>query len=139
VACHNAWVFITTTHALAIHDLFRAMNIDAQLTAGFDLALQSMLHNGMEDYEDCLRSFLVETVSLDALREPLTQVYASRFSEDEVLQLLAFYKSPLGQRMAAEGPSMTAECAAIGQQAVMRRMPEMLALLEREQDKMLTA
>lgn len=115
------------------------MNIDAQLTAGFDLALQSMLHNGMEDYEDCLRKFLTETVSLDALREPLTQVYASRFSEDEVRQLLAFYRSPLGQRMALEAPSMTAECAAIGQQAVMRRMPEMLALLEREQDKMLTA
>jgi hypothetical protein len=57
-------------------------------------------------------------------------MYASRFSESEVGELLAFYRSPIGKRMALEGPSLAADCAALGQTAVLKQLPELQALLE---------
>lgn len=115
------------------------MRVDTQLAAGVDIALQSLLQRGMEPYADVIRSFLASTMSLDALRGPLTDMYAARFTETEVKELTAFYTSPLGRRLAAEGPSLTAECALLGQRSCAERMPELIAALEREQDKQLTA
>ena len=115
------------------------MGVDTQLQAGVDIALQSLLQIGMEPYADVVRNFLTSIMSLDALRGPLTDMYASRFTETEVKELTAFYSTPLGRRLAAEGPSLTAECAMLGRHAVQERMPELIAALEREQDKMLTA
>ena len=76
---------------------------------------------------------------LDVLRGPLTDMYASRFTEAEVKDLIAFYTSPIGRRLATEGPSLTAECAMLGQRSCAERMPELIAALELEQDKQLTA
>lgn len=130
---------LTASHSLAINDLLTAMRADAMMAAGVDLALQSLLQSGMEPYADVVRNFLVSVMSLDALRGPLTDMYASRFTEAEVKELTAFYTSPLGRRLAAEGPSLAAESAMLGQRAAQERMPELIAALEREQDKQLMA
>lgn len=130
---------LTASHSLAINDLFAAMQVDTQLQAGVDIALQSLLQPGMEPYAAVIRKFLAGTMSLDALRGPLTDMYASRFTESEVKDLTAFYTSPLGSRLAAEGPSLTAECAMLGQRSCAERMPELIAALEQEQSKQLMA
>ena len=128
---------LTASHSLAINDLFVAMGVDKIMMAGVDIALQSLLQIGMEPYADVIRNFLTSIMSLDALRGPLTDMYASRFTETEVKELTAFYRSPLGRRLAAEGPSLAAESALLGQRAAQERMPELIAALEQEYDKQL--
>ena len=130
---------LTASHSLAINDLFVAMGVDKIMMAGVDIALQSLLQIGMEPYADVIRNFLTSIMSLDALRGPLTDMYASRFTETEVKELTAFYSTPLGRRLAAEGPSLAAEGALLGQRAAQARMPELIAALEQEQSKQLMA
>ena len=47
--------------------------------------------------------------------ERAVPIYASRFSLQELEQLLAFYRSPVGRRLASESPALSAEMAKIGQ------------------------
>lgn len=128
---------LTASHSLAINDLFDAMMVGAQMSVGVDIALRSLMHSGMEPYADVIRNFLTSIMSLDALRGPLTDMYASRFTEAEVKDLTAFYSTPLGRRLAAEAPSLAAEGALLGQRSAQERMPELIAALEQEQSKQL--
>lgn len=42
---------------------------------------------------------------LDALRTEIAQIYATRFTEQEMKDTLAFYKSPLGKKILSEEPA----------------------------------
>lgn len=42
-------------------------------------------------------------------------IYANRFSKQELEQLLAFYRSPAGRRLAAEAPTISADMMRAGQ------------------------
>jgi hypothetical protein len=45
----------------------------------------------------------------DAVTNELVGIYDKHFTEDEIKDLLEFYGSPLGQKVAAEGPKITRE------------------------------
>jgi hypothetical protein len=44
------------------------------------------------------------------------QIYDRHFTAEELRQLLAFYRTPIGQKLLAEQPAITQEAMAVGQQ-----------------------
>lgn len=54
--------------------------------------------------------------SVDSLAHLMAPVYAETFSREELQGLLAFYESPLGQRMVAAQPQILARTSEIGRQ-----------------------
>jgi hypothetical protein len=54
--------------------------------------------------------------SVDSLTHLMAPVYAETFSREELQGLLAFYESPLGQRMVAAQPQILARSMEIGRQ-----------------------
>lgn len=72
-----------------------------------------------------LQGYLRE--KLDApggLFEQLAPVYAKRFSEDEVRELLKFYESPLGRKAVASLPALTKEGGEVAQRLGISLIPE---------------
>jgi uncharacterized protein len=53
---------------------------------------------------------------LNEFTDQLAAVYARHFTIDELHQIIAFYKTPTGQKMIAELPSIAKENMALGQQ-----------------------
>lgn len=68
------------------------------------------------DY-DALVPMLTETMNarVDDLLDKVAAVYAKNFSADELKQLDAFYRGPLGQKFVQKLPAVTQESLAIGQ------------------------
>ena len=68
------------------------------------------------DY-DALVPILTETMNgrVNDLLEKVAAVYAQNFSADELKQLDAFYRGPLGQKFVQKLPAVTQESLAIGQ------------------------
>lgn len=61
----------------------------------------------------------------------IVPVYEAHFSDDEVKQLIAFYESPIGKKLAAAQPLIVQESMTVGQkwgrqvgQRVMQRLQE---------------
>jgi len=52
--------------------------------------------------------------STGELQEPIIVIYDSAFSTDEIKQLLEFYRSPLGQKVIAQMPSILQQSFALG-------------------------
>ena len=92
------------------------------LTGAGDLALQNMVV--MLDQMKAVRpdipdefwvAFRAELRGED-LVEVLVPVYASHFSREEVRAMIAFYRTPVGQKLIAETPALTADAMAVGQE-----------------------
>ena len=53
--------------------------------------------------------------SLSDLEEPVIAIFDKNFTDDEIKQLIAFYKTPLGQKVVTEMPVVMQQSAQLGQ------------------------
>ncbi len=67
-----------------------------------------------------------QQLSWDALRGDFIQAYAEAFSEDELKGLVAFYDSPLGQKLVEKQPAVTEKMGRLTQQKMMAVMPTIM-------------
>lgn len=66
----------------------------------------------------------------DGLNTDIVAVYAKHFTHDEVRGLLAFYDTPLGQKMIAATPALFQESVAVGQSWAQRIAPRIKTALD---------
>lgn len=80
----------------------------------------------MPAVERDLHALLLEKMDAPGgLFEQLAPVYAKRFSEEEVRELLAFYESPLGRKAVGSLPAMTREATETAQRLGIGLLPEL--------------
>jgi hypothetical protein len=53
--------------------------------------------------------------SLSELEEPIVAIFDKNFTDDEIKQLIAFYKTPLGQKVVTQMPVVMQQSAQLGQ------------------------
>lgn len=51
-----------------------------------------------------------EKFTTDKVVEPVAEIYAKYFSKQEMKEIVAFYKSPVGKKMSAVTPDLTKDC-----------------------------
>lgn len=69
------------------------------------------------------------------LNRTVYEIWARRFSEEELKQLADFYKSPLGKKLADNGPTITALAIGAARQWQDKLATEMVSLVREELDK----
>ncbi|MCS0580891.1 DUF2059 domain-containing protein [Massilia pinisoli] len=67
---------------------------------------------------------------VDEMLRATAQIYARHFTVDELHQIAAFYKTPVGTKMLATMPQLMAESMQAGQQVVMPRVAAIMHKLE---------
>jgi hypothetical protein len=67
---------------------------------------------------------------VDEMLRASAQIYARHFTVDELHQIAAFYKTPVGTKMLATMPQLMAESMQAGQQVVMPRVVAIMQKLE---------
>ncbi len=74
------------------------------------------------------RDFLMSTLT-DA-KPFVVQLWSKHFSEDEIRDLIAFYKSDVGRKSIERTPQITQEMMVWCQQAQMNSLPELMARID---------
>ena len=72
---------------------------------------------------------------MDEILAETIPLYARTFSADELKQIAAFYRTPVGARMLAAIPQLTGQGMQIGQQIVTRRLGPVMRKLDQENQK----
>jgi hypothetical protein len=67
---------------------------------------------------------------VDEMLRVTAQIYARHFTVDELHQIAAFYKTPVGTKMLATMPQLMSESMQAGQQVVMPRVAAIMQKLE---------
>jgi hypothetical protein len=119
------------THRAAAEEMLDSLDMQATLTTALDTTLKAQLsaQPSLRKVEPVMRAFLEKYMSYAALRPDFVKLYQSRYSELELRQMAAFYRSPLGKRVLAEMPALMQQGSQLGQERVREHMEELQMML----------
>ena len=90
----------------------------------------------LESYQAKANAALDRSVGWDKLKPDMVKLYTSNFDEQELKQLIAFYESPLGQKVLQKMPTLTAQSAELTQSKLAGAVPEVNKLLAEMSDEL---
>ena len=119
-----------------------ALLVAAQTEAVMDQAIDSMLENQvemnpeLEAFDDIMRAFAREHLSWAAVRDELVRVYAQAFTEAELREITAFYRTETGRKAVLLTPRLMAQGMEIGQRAFLANRHKLEARIEERARKL---
>ncbi len=118
-------------HLEAARELLAEMGMETVLDEAVDVALDAQLQTSpqLEPFADVLRTFMTKYMSWQALEAPLTRIYADAYTETELEELTAFYRTETGRKTARLTPVLMARSMEMGRQAVEDHMSELEYLI----------
>jgi hypothetical protein len=75
-------------------------------------------------------ALLKREMSWEKMKEKYIDIYASVFTEGEMRELSAFYRSPIGQKFVEKTPALLEKSMAVGRETMQRLLPEILKMTE---------
>lgn len=136
------------SHRQAAADVLDLINGPAALQAGVKNPLNALLDNLRREGapEDALREIRVAVeewakteIVWDEIKPQMIELYTNQFTEPELRQLLAFYRSPIGAKALERFPGILADAAKLGEAYALSKQGSLNARLERIADKYSTA
>jgi uncharacterized protein len=129
-----------------IHEFFKVAKLD-QLSTQTMERISDQVKSGMvqqmvgikltaeqqqqaDDMNDKVMKILSGALSWDSLEPEYAKIYADAYTEQQIDDLLAFYKSPTGQVMVEKTPILIQEASAITRQHMATAMPQIQQLLK---------
>lgn len=116
------------SHVAAAEDMLVAMDAERM----YERTLEQMLSAQIEANPDLvalapvMKQFFRDFVSWEAVRPEHLRVHMERFTEAELRELAAFYRTPLGRRVVVESPAIATELGMVGQRLVEANQAELL-------------
>ncbi|MCY1289631.1 hypothetical protein D9M68_345400 [compost metagenome] len=83
----------------------------------------------LESYQAKANAALEQAVGWNKIKPDMVKLYTGAFTEQELKDLLAFYESPLGKKMLAKMPELTAQSAQLTQAKLESAVPQVNKLL----------
>ena len=125
------------THKQAAEALLGMMNMDKVMSDSLNqmLAMQVKQNPAIAPYEKQMRAFFDKYMSWASLKEDMTKIYMSEFTEQELKELLAFYQTPVGKKSIQKMPTLLAKGAELGQQRVQQHLPELQQAIQESATK----
>jgi hypothetical protein len=125
------------SHRKAAESLFTLMGMEKMLTESVDqmLAMQVKQNPALAQHQPQMKAFLSKYMSWASLKDDMTKLYTSEFTESELNEMNKFYQTPLGKKTIERMPVLMAKGAEIGQKRIQEHLPELQATLAAEQKK----
>lgn len=127
----------SASHLQAAERLLDNMNMQETLDKTIDATLAAQLSQmpQMKNLEGVMRDFFTKYMNYDALKSDYAALYTKHYTEKELVDLLAFYQTPLGKKLVETMPDITAESSLLGQKLVQEHMPELQEAIMKEMAK----
>jgi hypothetical protein len=94
-----------------------------QLAQSVDAQVQ--INPAMAPFKDVFAQFFDKYAGWTSVRAEFVSIYATNFTEQELHDLIAFYKTPTGQKVIAVVPTIQARAQAIGLKLVQQHQAEL--------------
>ena len=129
-----------------VHEFFRLAKLDqlssqamdqvmAQMNSGIMQQMAGVSLGGddqkrLDEFTGKAKQLVTNTMGWQALEPEYAKLYAAAYTEQQLDDLIAFYKSPTGQVMVEKTPILLKESGAIAQQNMVILIPEFQKLLK---------
>jgi hypothetical protein len=125
----------SASHLKTATELLELVHVDRSTADALDVVLKAQLRHQpkLAPYEDTLRAFMQKYMSWESLKGDYARIYAEAFSEEELRQMIAFYRTPTGQKAIKMIPELMAKGAALGQSRVQENREELQRMIQKRQ------
>ena len=108
-------------------ELLTLLQVERTMKAGMDEMLNAQLQGNpmMEPYRDVLRTWASKYLTWEVMGARLTRLYTETFTADELRQMLDFYHTPVGRKVAEMTPELTQRGAKIGAEIAQEHQAEL--------------
>ena len=134
------------SHTAKVREFFKVAKLDqlslqimqqamGQVDAGMmqqmlGVKLNAEQQKSLDQLNGKLNSVLMNALGWEKLEPEYTRMYAAAFTEQEMDDILAFYKSSTGRAMIEKSPMLLTESSKIAQQRMAVAMPEIQKLVK---------
>lgn len=116
----------------AARELLKLIDLDRTLQGSADMMIEAQLSANpmLAPYGDVLRQWAGKYLTWEVMGERMAAVYASTFTEAELRDLVAFYRTPVGRKLAHETPALVQKGGEVGAAVAQEHQAELLAMIE---------
>jgi hypothetical protein len=120
------------SHLAAARQLMEAAEVQKAAMAGVEvmIAEQVRTNPAMSRYRQTMLEWARAIFTGEDAVNAFAALYADAYTEDELRQLVAFYRTPLGQKMAANQTVLATRGAELGRQLAERKQGDLLARIQ---------
>ncbi len=128
-----------------IEQLFNLSKVDKTVQSGIDQTMDQMKGvlqqiygtslppdqvKNVEELQGRIGKILVDTLSWEKLKPVYIKIYADAYTERQIDDLVAFFKTPTGQAMVDKGPALAEKGGQAAQQRLSAVMPAIQKLMK---------
>jgi hypothetical protein len=134
------------SHLAKVQEFFKVAKLD-QLTTQIMKQAMEQVNSGMmqqmlgatltaeqqkqvDELNAKVSAVLTNAIGWDKLEPEYTKMYAAAFTEQQMDDILAFYKSPTGQAMIEKNPELLQQSSALAQQRMAVATPQIQKLIK---------
>ena len=116
------------THRQAVDKLFELTDMQQKIAESVDnvLAMQLGQNPALRDHQERVRAWLEKTIGWEGLKDDVTDMYLEAFTEQELVEMNAFYGSPTGRKVIKQLPELVQQ----RNRLAMQRMQDNIAQLQ---------
>lgn len=123
---------VTPGARAAAEELLRLMNVEQVLRSSTESAFDAQVQAQplMAPFRPTMQAWADKILTWAEFGPRLTQVYAEEFTEPELRQLIAFYQTPIGQKLASRTPLLTKRGAQVGAEVAEAHLAELEQMIK---------
>lgn len=125
------------SHRQAAEELLKAADGQKIMQTAIDQMLEAQIkaQPRMAKYRGVMRKFLNKYLGYESLKDDMIKLYTEEFTEKELQEITAFYRTPTGKKAIAKMPSLMSKGAQLGLKKVMDHQDELRKLIAEEDKK----
>ena len=125
-----------SSHERAAREFFQLLGGARMAEEGAEAMMGVIRENpGLAPYEDVFREWIKKVFASGDLEGEMAAIYMGAFSETELREIIAFYKTPVGQKALATLPALMKQGAELGMKRAQAHSAELEAMLEKAREE----
>jgi uncharacterized protein len=115
------------SHRQAAEEFLVVMNLEKAMMSGASTMVDAMIQGNasLGPYRDVILQWAGTFMTWETFGPKLTDMYADSFTESELREMTAFYRTPTGQKALALMPDMMRRGGMLGAEVARQHMPEL--------------
>lgn len=128
---------IAPSHLAAARELLDVLHLQDVAAAGVQVSIDEQLRTNpaLEPYRTVMKEWAAGIFAGDEAKNAFATIYAETFSEADLRQLVAFYRTPLGQKLANSQAALTVRGAEVGHNLATAHQADLMARIQAMQPK----